>query len=102
MNLYHATSHAAAAAINAEGFLPSWRAELLGVEGVFFADRPLTEADGVAASAEVIFEIGIDGSIDDYELVYEVGPGEVGYREWCIPTALANTSPRRIVEGAAA
>ncbi len=96
MTLYHATSARAAVAILRDGFRDargSYGFATIELEGVFFSDSPLDENEG-AASSEVVLAIDLDETvIGDYELVGGA------YREWCLPSRLANASTvRRLPE----
>lgn len=94
MRLYHSTLERNAMEIMQGGFKDG---NFMGIaSGVFFSDRPLDQADGVASFAEVV--IGIECSLttaqlDEFEVIEEDRPPEA-YREWLIPAKLVNSMPR--------
>ena len=93
MKLYHSTSATGAAGIDNSGF---FERSFGGIaSGVFLSDRPLTDADGVAKSCEVCFEVDLPGWFDlaPYELIGDDRP-QGAYREWIVPIDFANSWPR--------
>ena len=93
--LYHSTSEQAAQKIELNGFRD---ASFGGVaDGVFFSNRPLTHADGVATFAHVCFQLSLpdDVNIEEFEVI-EDGRPEEAYREWLIPAEIANHWHREI------
>jgi hypothetical protein len=98
MRLYHSTSVRAAEAIMRAGFRAATGAYGLGdgkLTGCFFADRAVSENEGARSSAAVVVDVaaGAMESLADFELVEEGKP----YREWCLPAALVNAWPRRVL-----
>ena len=93
MNVFHATSSVAAAAIEREGFRD---ANFLGIAtGVCVSDRPLDAADGVARHCDVVFCIATpsETALGEFEIEEEGRPSEA-YREWLVPAAVLDLWPR--------
>ena len=56
------------------------------------------EVDGVAAFADVTFEVDFGGAdFGEYEIIEEGRPDDA-YKEWLIPAQIANGMPRRLLE----
>jgi hypothetical protein len=96
MRLYHSTSNYAVAQIMQDGFKDG---DFAGIaSGVFFSDRPLDAADGVASFAEAVIAIECTLTavqLDEFEVIVEGRPPEA-YREWLIPAELVNQMPRSV------
>ena len=94
VRLIHATSYAAADAIEREGFRdtpPHWGFEFgFGLTGgVWFADRPLDENEGCRSSdVHLVVEIP-DDVLEDYGLHEEDNPN----RLWIVPAEILNRYP---------
>ncbi len=87
IRIYHRTTQAAAAAIQAHGFRDAMGTYMTDGEhtGVWFADRPLDPNEGASGDALLMTEIPED-QLAAFEWREEGKP----YREWLIPAALAN------------
>src|SRR5579862_2367229 len=93
MKVYHVTSAASAAEIDAQGFVDATGTYLTANEytGTWVANVPLTENEGVVP-AEAAFEIEIaEEELRAYEWIEE---GK-WYREWLVPAATLNAASRR-------
>lgn len=90
--LYHATTLEAANAIDARGFRD---ARAFGsLRGVFFSDRPLSAADGVARSCDVLLQLQVPAGVDLHaNEIIESGRPADAYREWLLPAAMVNAWP---------
>jgi len=97
VRLYHATSEEAAVAIMADGFRqptePGRGIQLL-MNGVFFADVPVDRLNG--AKGGVVIEVEIETTPGEMFYKYEIIDGR-DFREFLIPDARVNGSPRRIL-----
>ncbi|MCH7621182.1 MAG: hypothetical protein IH870_04720 [Chloroflexi bacterium] len=95
MRLYHGTTLANAEQVVRNGFqdvtsnfglYSAATNEPVNTTGVFFSDLVLDENEGVCSEAYLVLEIPNE-NLASYEWMEE---GK-GYREWCIPAALANS-----------
>ena len=95
MKLYHGTTLANAEQVVRKGFqdvtsnfglYSAATNEPVNTTGVFFSDLVLDENEGVCSEAYLVLEIPSE-HLASYEWIEE---GK-GYREWCIPAALANS-----------
>lgn len=95
MKLYHTTTVEQAEIIKSKGFRDAEGSYGLAyddgtpfhIRGVFFSDFPLGPGDGLFTNASEVFVIEIpEDMIKGYEIIEE----SKGYREWCIPAAVAN------------
>ena len=95
MRLYHGTTLANAEQVAENGFqdltsnfglYSGTSGEPVNTTGVFFSDLVLDENEGVCSQAYFVLEIPNE-HLASYEWIEE---GK-GYREWCIPAALANS-----------
>lgn len=92
MLLYHATQLKAADAIDADGFRGGYSPGMAEVDEVvlWFSDHP-------APFGEVTFCIDVPNSVAaDCRVEYDADDDpELGYNEYVIPAAVANSYPRR-------
>ena len=95
MRLYHGTTLVNAEQVSGNGFqdvtsnfglYSGASGEPVNTTGVFFSDLVLDENEGICSEAYFVLEIP-DEHLASYEWIEE---GK-GYREWCIPAALANS-----------
>ncbi len=95
MRLYHGTTLANAEQVVRNGFqdvtsnfglYSAASGEPVNTTGVFFSDLVLDENEGICSEAYFVLEIP-NQHLSSYEWMEE---GK-GYREWCIPAALANS-----------
>ena len=95
MRLYHGTTLANAEQVASNGFqdvtsnfglYSGISSEPVNTTGVFFSDLVLDENEGICSEAYLVLEIPNE-NLASYEWMEE---GK-GYREWCIPAALANS-----------
>ena len=95
MRLYHGTTLADAEQVARNGFqdvtsnfglYSAASGEPVNTTGVFFSDLVLDENEGICSEAYLVLDIP-DEHLTSYEWMEE---GK-GYREWCIPAALANS-----------
>ena len=95
MRLYHGTTLVNAEQVANNGFQDATSnfglynavsSEPINTTGVFFSDLVLDENEGICSEAYIVLEIP-DEHLGSYEWMEE---GK-GYREWCIPAALANS-----------
>ncbi len=95
MRLYHGTTLANAEQVARNGFqdvtsnfglYSAASGEPVNTTGVFFSDLVLDENEGICSEAYFVLDIPNE-HLDSYEWMEE---GK-GYREWCIPAALANS-----------
>ena len=95
MRLYHGTTLANAEHVAGSGFqdltsnfglYSAVSGEPVNTTGVFFSDLVLDENEGVCSQAYFVLEIP-----DEHLASYEWMEEGKGYREWCIPAALANS-----------
>ncbi len=95
MRLYHGTTLADAEQVARNGFqdvnsnfglYSAASGEPVNTTGVFFSDLVLDENEGICSEAYFVLDIPNE-DLASYEWMEE---GK-GYREWCIPAALANS-----------
>ena len=95
MRLYHGTTLGNAELVASNGFQDSTSnfglysaasSEPINTTGVFFSDLVLDENEGICSEAYLVLEIP-----DEHLASYEWMEEGKGYREWCIPAALANS-----------
>ena len=95
MRLYHGTTLANAEQVASNGFQDATSnfglysadsSEPINTTGVFFSDLVLDENEGICSEAYLVLEIP-----DEHLASYEWMEEGKGYREWCIPAALANS-----------
>ena len=95
MWLYHGTTLANAEQVARNGFqdatsnfglFSATSGEPVNTTGVFFSDLVLDENEGICSEAYLVLEIP-----DEHLASYEWMEEGKGYREWCIPAALANS-----------
>jgi len=95
MRLYHGTTLANAEQVASNGFqdvtsnfglYSAASLEPVNTTGVFFSDLVLDENEGICSESYFVLEIP-DQDLVSYEWMEE---GK-GYREWCVPAALANS-----------
>ena len=95
MRLYHGTTLANAEQVARSGFqdvtsnfglYSAASREPVNTTGVFFSDLGLDENEGICSEAYFVLEIP-NQHLASYEWMEEGN----GYREWCIPAALANS-----------
>ena len=95
MRLYHGTTLANAGQVAKNGFqdvtsnfglYSAASGEPVNTTGVFFSDLVLDENEGICSEAYFVLEIP-----DEHLASYEWMEEGKGYREWCIPAALANS-----------
>ncbi len=95
MRLYHGTTLANAGLVASNGFqdvtsnfglYSGASGEPVNTTGVFFSDLVLDENEGICSETYFVLEIP-----DEHLASYEWMEEGKGYREWCIPAALANS-----------
>ncbi len=95
MRLYHGTTLDDAEQVARNGFqdvtskfglFSAASNEPVNTTGVFFSDLVLDENEGICSEAYFVLEIP-----DEHLASYEWMEEGKGYREWCIPAALANS-----------
>lgn len=101
MTLYHCTSASVAATVLREGFRNSGPVPSLGIHaGVWFADAPIRTTHALDGGGRIL-AVKVPEKLAA-EFVVAGSPGEAigrfrgegsGWREFCIPAALANELP---------
>ena len=95
MRLYHGTTLANAEQVARNGFqdvtsnfglYSAASGEPVNTTGVFFSDLVLDENEGICSEAYFVLDIP-----NEHLASYEWMEEGKGYREWCIPAALANS-----------
>jgi len=95
MRLYHGTTLANAEQVARNGFQDATSnfglysaasGEPVNTTGVFFSDLVLDENEGICSEAYFVLDIP-----NEHLASYEWMEEGKGYREWCIPAALANS-----------